>query len=276
MKICALTWNANGNKELPDFETDADLIILSLQECYRMPSIDGIKADFRFVETHSMFGLKTIIASREPFHVEFCKIGQGALRFINKGFIAAKINGRTMHINAHLAAHEHKNDRRMAQLKEIVEFVGKDIETLILSGDLNFRCTPNDQGEEFKRKYSDFKEAVINFKPTYKFKGNEYDKRRRPSFCDRVIVASCFAVDFREYRSIESVCDSDHKPVICEFSISQKKIKKFLFSGNKSSFYLKAVLTSFFVFLYEKRTVAALTLAFVITLIKGCSIYFAD
>ncbi|KAM0681009.1 hypothetical protein GINT2_000792 [Glugoides intestinalis] len=254
MDICAITWNTHGKSFIPGIDSTLSTMIISLQECYTVPEITALKARFKEVKVSSMYGLKTIIASKKPLKTRFIKLGQGYFGFINKGFIATIINNDIIHVNAHLAAHEWNNKKRISQLKEMLRLVDSKVNTVILTGDLNFRCVPGDQAEEFKRQFLDFEEAKINFKPTYKFNKSEYVKSRSPSFCDRVMIASKFATQFIKYYSIEKICESDHKPVVCEFKILNSKSKEKLFDGDNESMFLRRKWTALILLLTEKET----------------------
>ncbi|KAJ2211580.1 hypothetical protein EV179_005391 [Coemansia sp. RSA 487] len=70
-----------------------------------------------------------------------------------------------------------------------------------------------------KQAFSGFEEADIGFAPTYKYMlgTNEYDAKRRPAWCDRVLWwtrPGCEGgVSCNDYSSVESLTTSDHKPV---------------------------------------------------------------
>lgn len=126
----------------------------------------------------------------------------------------------------------------------------EDYDFVIMSGDFNYRLNINDKElddimkkndpeilwdkdqftEEIKNKQN-FKEGVINFMPTYKFKrnSNEYDNNRIPGWTDRIIYKSKRYYDIMlcEYSSINNITFSDHKPVYAVFKIDFKD-KKFI------------------------------------------------
>ncbi|KAJ1727258.1 hypothetical protein LPJ61_004672 [Coemansia biformis] len=70
-----------------------------------------------------------------------------------------------------------------------------------------------------KQAFAGFAEGEIVFQPTYKFAvgTSDYDERRRPAWCDRVLWwtrPGCEdGVRCSSYTSVASVCMSDHKPV---------------------------------------------------------------
>lgn len=263
MKVCVLTWNTHSGTKVPEIDAHADLLIVSLQECYSTPKI---KCPFKYAMVCSMFGLKTLVASNDKVKVRFFRAGQGVFGFVNKGFIAARIDEKILHINAHLAPHEYNNHVRLLQLEEIVKFVDKEVQTVILTGDLNFRCWPYDQADDFKRKYPQFREEKIQFRPTYKYKGASYDLSRAPSYCDRVMVASVFGISFSEYSSLDRVTLSDHKPVICRFKIGNDRMRQQVFSSYGNCLAPRRMLTMVYVLLVEegKRLLALTILALLV------------
>lgn len=230
MQILCFTWNTEGFANLPNISEKADMFIFSLQECYFTPSkktilnsIDGNYEQYPFITHCSMFGLKTIIVSKQKLQIEFYRIGQGPLGFLNKGFIASVINKNLVHINCHLVAHDHNSKRRMEQLEEILSFSYIHLNTIILSGDMNFRSL--EETRHFREKFPMFKEHMIEFKPTYKYNGKVLSSKRTPAYCDRIMYSSIFDASSLSYKSLDSVISSDHKPVTCLINIDET-IKK--------------------------------------------------
>ena len=128
----------------------------------------------------------------------------------------------------------------------------EDYDLVILSGDLNYRLNlkkeemnlidkkdpeilwDKDQlSSEIKEKHN-FREGIINFMPTYKFKdnSNEYDFSRIPGWTDRILYKSKKFYDIMlcEYSSINNISISDHKPVYAVFKID---CKNSVFVNNK-------------------------------------------
>ncbi|CAF2877460.1 unnamed protein product [Rotaria sp. Silwood2] len=145
---------------------------------------------------------------------------------------------------------------------DTVQNTGVDItkacDCILWAGDMNFRiemnhqqaldhCNENNYAEillkdEFRMlqqktgdRYCDFKEANIDFPPTYKFnlRSNDdtYAKNRIPSYTDRIIYRDKpgLQIQCTQYKSIENVKHSDHKPVIAHFRL---KLKPGLHTGN--------------------------------------------
>ena len=132
-----------------------------------------------------------------------------------------------------------------------------DYDFVIMSGDFNYRLNINHKEisnimnkndpeilwdkdqftEEIKKKHN-FKEGIINFMPTYKFKkkSNEYDYTRIPGWTDRILYKSKRYYDIMlcEYSTIKNICISDHKPVYAVFKINFKDNKFISKSYNKN------------------------------------------
>jgi hypothetical protein len=106
-------------------------------------------------------------------------------------------------------------------------------------GDLNYRALRYDENEdnaspleendelkkalELKLAFVGFKEPEIKFKPTYKFHldTNEYDRKRTPSWCDRILYRK-YDNDDEDvicYDSLMEVKTSDHKPVVLHIKV---------------------------------------------------------
>lgn len=225
MRIYALTWNTHGHNRLPKIALDADIIFISLQECYARPDTSGILLKHRICIAESFYGLQTIVLSTKQLAYKVKKIGFGRFGLPNKGFIGICINGSFLHINAHLAPHDYNQELRMRQIRRIFEYTHEEsLDTIVLTGDLNFRTLDgHEQSQAFSEAYKNFKEAEIHFKPTYKYDEKEISAKRAPSFCDRVFVASRHDIRFIKYSSMQGVILSDHKPVYLLFELVGKK-----------------------------------------------------
>ena len=75
-----------------------------------------------------------------------------------------------------------------------------------------------------------FHSAPLNFEPTFKVartKGYEYNQKRTPSYCDRILWKSMPTrrkhIRQVSLRAVPSVSTSDHKPILACFEIQQSK-----------------------------------------------------
>lgn len=124
---------------------------------------------------------------------------------------------------------------------------------LFVLGDLNYRCVSdpltgiraNEASDEFEgasealltdyhsvdelslerskgNTFYGFDEAPISFAPTYKFLvgSSSYDRRRIPSWCDRVLYLTYEgSEETHVYKSVVECCSSDHKPVLLDITV---------------------------------------------------------
>mmetsp|Transcript_6080 Transcript_6080/g.9507 ORF Transcript_6080/g.9507 Transcript_6080/m.9507 type:complete len:834 (+) Transcript_6080:210-2711(+) len=109
----------------------------------------------------------------------------------------------------------------------------------IMANDLEW-LRQNDQlltEQDAGRTFEGFKEAEIQFLPTYKYQPgtNQYDRRpekkvRAPAYCDRILwrEANGGGVRILRYMSCSSLNSSDHKPVVALFEtqVSEKVASK--------------------------------------------------
>ena len=146
-------------------------------------------------------------------------------------------------------AHEGKFHERMDALEEILKkakVLRSDI--AVLAGDLNWRLDTDHvwdgsvehciregdwkslrEADELVRAHekhgvlSDWTVPVCDFPPTFKLKpgGIEYDPRRLPAWCDRVLFRADTTIRtvVRSHRSFPVVDTSDHRPVGLELTI---------------------------------------------------------
>lgn len=220
--LFVLTWNTHNHFHIPRVETMADIVFISLQECFTFKNYDDCYLEYKYSYHFMLLGLHSLIFSKKKLNISFKKIGMGYFGFPNKGFITCLINNNILYINAHCIPHPYNQKTRMKQLKYILDssFV-KGVETIILSGDLNFRIVDNkDQASEFFEQFPIFKEAKINFEPTYKYKNNILNLSRTPSYCDRILICSKKKIKFNDYNLLRNIKYSDHKPVYLSFSLN--------------------------------------------------------
>ncbi|CAF0803144.1 unnamed protein product [Rotaria sordida] len=138
--------------------------------------------------------------------------------------------------------------------------ITKSCDCVLWAGDMNFRIDmPHDQVLELCKErnfreillkdefriaqmknndlYANFKEADIDFAPTYKFDlrydDDTYAKHRTPSYTDRILYRDkpTSLIECTQYKSVEGVKHSDHKPVVAHFRV---KLKPGLHTGNLS------------------------------------------
>ncbi|CAM4756399.1 unnamed protein product [Rotaria magnacalcarata] len=138
--------------------------------------------------------------------------------------------------------------------------ITKSCDCVLWAGDMNFRidishdqvlelCKEQNYKEilvkdEFRLSqtnpnhiYAAFKEADIEFPPTYKYDlrydDDIYAKQRTPSYTDRILYRDkpTSLIECTQYKSVAGVKHSDHKPVLAHFRV---KLKPGLHTGNLS------------------------------------------
>jgi inositol polyphosphate 5-phosphatase INPP5J/K len=172
-------------------------------------------------------------------------------------------------VNSHLAAHDEMLDMRISdyqRIKEATNFsvkISKNIyehDYVFWLGDLNFRIYgyTDFSAEEIRdmvkkdklhelikgdqlvnimcegKAFAELVERAPQFPPTFKFvhDSNEYDMKRRPAWCDRIlykakskIIKNCsLHLEQMSYKSHPAYTISDHKPVSSEFKITVSEI----------------------------------------------------
>lgn len=81
------------------------------------------------------------------------------------------------------------------------------------------------------RAFAAFDEGLILFPPTYKYEpgtcqfAEAGEKRRTPSWCDRVLWRRNDPLRLLDYRSLMTMCLSDHKPVSALFEADVKRVQ---------------------------------------------------
>ncbi|CAF1369554.1 unnamed protein product [Adineta steineri] len=186
---------------------------------------------------------------------------------VNKLTIPHSFVQRTVLINKHLSTAEKTESIRRIESTTSLDsapYTGVDMtkscDCVLWGGDLNFRINMSHnevvelckeqkydqilENDEFRTHqkssgglYADFKEATIEFPPTYKFDlrstTDNYTKNRTPSYTDRILYRDkpTSLLDCTQYKSIQGVKHSDHKPVIAHFRI---KLKPALHTENLS------------------------------------------
>ncbi|AFN83941.1 inositol polyphosphate-5-phosphatase [Encephalitozoon romaleae SJ-2008] len=256
MLVTVLSWNVNNKEGVGDAipkilgHTNSDMILISLQEHFDVYSsvikpVLKMYPSYRVISVDRVFGLWSIVLSKERYTASTIRMGFGPLGLINKGVCVTKISNGVIFISCHLSAHQENNKKRLKEIRKIFECICdeeslKSTDTVILAGDMNFRISgglknldyskakENDQCNEFKRAYPSFSEGIIDFKPTYKYivATNELCSERQPSWCDRVFVSTSYTSTFNAYRSAYNVKISDHKPIVCVFEVGGKRIDR--------------------------------------------------
>ncbi|EKE39974.1 hypothetical protein ENUP19_0242G0018 [Entamoeba nuttalli] len=171
-------------------------------------------------------------------------------------------------VGSHLAAHQpeiNKRNRNFSDIYNNIKLIrteegeqskwnkieGHDI--IFWMGDLNYRIDEEDsiirerinkgsiteiikEKDQLKvqQKHNEllgkFKEAEIEFEPTYKFYPNtqNYSEKRKPAYCDRILYKECKGLEIKclKYISKKEAIESDHKPVIGCYSVETRSIIK--------------------------------------------------
>lgn len=215
-----------------------------------------------------MFAKRKHILHIRNIEPEFTRTGLAGM-WGNKGGVSIRFDAYQTSIcvvNAHLAAHDHKLEERIQDYHQIINDHKYHVENTpnILShdyvfwfGDLNFRISLDflDKPEEVKDlidrdklaqlsrndqlvkvmrdrlAFENLSEKPPQFPPTFKFEEgtNEYDLKRRPAWCDRILYGvnpgntrSRIKLNAEQtsYKSHPNYNISDHKPVTSEFTIN--------------------------------------------------------
>ncbi|CAD7080441.1 unnamed protein product [Hermetia illucens] len=213
-----------------------------------------------------LFAKRKHILHLRQIETEYTRTGLGGM-WGNKGAISIRLSlyGTAVSIvNAHLAAHDHMLDERIVDFNQILDnhhYHVKmyreifDHDYVFWFGDLNFRLngenetTPQDiramiQKDKLSelldrdqlnsvrkegRAFYQLNERLPAFPPTFKFERgtSNYDMKRRPAWCDRILYkvrADAYqnvqlSIEQTSYKSHPGYTISDHKPVTSEFVI---------------------------------------------------------
>ena len=219
--VTCLTWNVGCGKPTADVVNELRQVL----KCGFIESVEGSAESYEIGASRSLGGVYACVAKRkglvlpiEMSEPKLLRLGAGGMT-ANKGgvIITAKIGGHAKFtfIGCHLAAHAEREGERNKEMLRLVRRAPKDVDYVVLMGDLNYRLNltyeqamelieqedvdallAHDQlmlAKEQNPKIARMKEAPIRFYPSYKFdKGKDvYDtgpKHRTPSYTDRVLV----------------------------------------------------------------------------------------
>ena len=251
--VTCLTWNVGCGKPTADVVAElrqvlkcgSDILFFAFQEIDMrlksvvtgnsslasewektiIESVEGSADSYEIGASRSLGGVYACVAKRkglvlpiEMSEPKLLRLGAGGMT-ANKGgvIITAKIGGHAKFtfIGCHLAAHAEREGERNKEMLRLVRRAPKDVDYVVLMGDLNYRLNltyeeamelieqedvdallAHDQlvlAKKQNPKIARMKEAPIRFYPSYKFdKGKDvYDtgpKHRTPSYTDRVLV----------------------------------------------------------------------------------------
>lgn len=181
-------------------------------------------------------------------------------------------------VNSHLAAHDEMYKERCGdynRIKNTTKFsvkVSKSIfehDYVFWFGDLNFRLFKHESDENLSQReirdliekdstreliscdqlanamclgdaFSELVERFPQFPPTFKFEPgtSDYDMKRRPAWCDRILyknkaktLKNCImSIEQISYKSHPNYTLSDHKPVTSEFQLKVNFIFHIIFA----------------------------------------------
>ncbi|XP_060654408.1 phosphatidylinositol 4,5-bisphosphate 5-phosphatase A isoform X1 [Drosophila nasuta] len=211
----------------------------------------------------TMFAQHKHLPHMKDIESEETRTGLGGL-WGNKGAVSIRLSlygTGTVFVCSHLAAHDDKLKERIEDYHQIVDnhkyhLAGYrhifDHDFVFWMGDLNFRLSGETSGWDIRntvelREYDELlkldqltllrqtgnafsllEEMVPNFAPTFKFKEgtNEYDLKRRPAWCDRILhrvqvnsyPSITLSANQLSYQSNMDYTLSDHKPVSATFN----------------------------------------------------------
>ncbi|CAF0974246.1 unnamed protein product [Adineta steineri] len=240
------------------------------EDIIKFRAVGPVRTKGSLVITFNLFGTSFMIINS---HFEAGHAAEGCanrrLNFHNtttKLSIPHEFVQRTVQPNKRITALVISNSQQMSETSSSLESttntnsdITKSCDIVLWAGDMNFRIDMTHQEvvnyckeqnfrelllkDEFRKAqtnsddiYSKFKEADINFPPTYKYDlrfDDTYAKHRTPSYTDRILYRDkpTSTIDCTQYTSVEGVKHSDHKPVLAHFRV---KLKPGLNTGNLS------------------------------------------
>lgn len=213
-----------------------------------------------------IFTLRKHLLNIREIESEYTRTGLAGM-WGNKGAVSIRLSiyGCSLcFVNAHLSAHDNQLKERVEDYNSIIKDQDFHVEEtskifyhdyVFWMGDLNFRLledydrTPEEIERSILKKdikklfefdqlrhvmkigeaFSEFTEKDPDFPPTFKFDvgKNDYDHKRRPAWCDRILYCVnsnnyenvTLKVEQLSYKSHPSYLLSDHKPVSADFVI---------------------------------------------------------
>ena len=222
--------------------------------------------EYELISSETLCAIHLIIFVKKNLYKQISKIKKnvvktGAKNLLgNKGAVGISFNIfniSIMIINCHLAALHNRSEQRNIDFVRCITNISEDYKNfdfIVLMGDLNYRLNnlnvdmekmqnyplsflSYDQlknEKDFKRlNLLGFKEAKINFKPTFKYWNNTNNFQytdtnnldQAPAWTDRILYKknqTCKNVlDVKQeiYNSMQDIIMSDHKPVYSYFSL---------------------------------------------------------
>uniref|UniRef100_A0ACD5W829 Uncharacterized protein n=1 Tax=Avena sativa TaxID=4498 RepID=A0ACD5W829_AVESA len=272
--VCIVTWNMNSKMSVQDVrklvssDRKFDLLVLGLQEAPKSGVAEVLQE--AMADTHILLCQKTMQslqmflfgAKSSESYIRELKVdkyavgGCGGVIGRKKGAVAMYINFsgiRMVFVSCHLAAHEHKVEKRNSECQHISHSLfskndihyAKSADITVWLGDLNYRLEgissmparkmieENRQSKlrdkdqllqeaEKGQVFNGYCEGTLSFKPTYKYNvgSSNYDtsyKIRVPSWTDRILFkvdqSSGLDAILSSYEALDCVRSSDHKPV---------------------------------------------------------------
>lgn len=290
------TWNVNGRnppKSLKEWLCNPcrgehpDMYVIGFQEIdtrilahifdlgkegsWRVAVKESLPTEYRYKEIKviRMVGIMMLVYVKESLEnaitlTDADSVATGFMGILgNKGGVGVRMdlhNTSLCFVNAHLAAHQERSEKRNKDLfciksKMVFRSLPLQIvehDQVFLVGDLNYRVDFQDakdtkeldeigklnyskyrEHDQFHRQMGThgvlarFSEKRIYFGPTYKYKpgSNERDtrKKRWPAWCDRILYLG-EGIEQVDYISHSDLTISDHKPVSSLFKVKEIKV----------------------------------------------------
>lgn len=232
------------------FESNDEMVAMWISK------VEAYLPGYKYIKHISLVGLLLLLFVSESHSHQVTYVNDQVIKtgffgtLGNKGSCCVTLSYLNKQISfsaVHLASGNENNSNRMKDLTGIVKSAPDansrhfyDNDHWFVFGDFNFRLNmdnsnikmlleakyyenlkANDQLISNKNKFDfDYMEEEIKFKPTYKFfvGNNNYNTKRTPSWCDRILFKRSSNIKPLIYDKCELLF-SDHKPVIGLFQI---------------------------------------------------------